>query len=89
MRLKLKQKRFERFVIAFGLIMTILIGLPLPGHAQGSRMVKATCPVMLGEKVSEKFFVDYKGKRVFLCCKPCIRAFKRNPEKYLERMKEK
>lgn len=76
-------KRLERFVIGFGLAITILIGLPLPGHAQMDRGLKATCPVMQGERVSKKFYVDHEGERIYLCCRPCIRAFKRNPEKYM------
>jgi len=76
-------KRPERFVIGLGLAITVLISLPLPAHAQMDRGLKATCPVMQGERVSKKFYVDHEGQRVYLCCRPCIRAFKRNPEKYM------
>ena len=46
------------------------------------------CPVMLGRPVKEKFFVDYNGKRIYLCCAPCVKAFKKNPEKYLKNLKD-
>lgn len=44
----------------------------------------ATCPVMPGEEVKEKFFVDHQGKRVFMCCRNCVNKFKANPEKYTQ-----
>ena len=50
--------------------------------------VTSTCPVMPGEPAKEKFYVDYHGKRIHLCCKNCIIKFKHNPEKYLPNVKE-
>lgn len=46
------------------------------------------CPVMPGERAKEKFYVDYQGKRIYLCCRHCMVAFKRHPEKYLKNLKE-
>ena len=46
-----------------------------------------TCPVMPGESVKKKFHVDYEGHRIYFCCKPCIRSFKRDPEKYIRILK--
>ena len=43
---------------------------------------------MPGERVKEKFYVDYQGKRIYLCCRHCVIKFKRQPEKYLKYMKE-
>lgn len=28
------------------------------------------------------------GKRIYFCCPPCIQEFKRDPEKYMKKMKE-
>ena len=50
-------------------------------------MVQTTCPVMAGEAIKKKFFVDHKGHRIYLCCKPCVRAFKRDPEKYMKKLR--
>ena len=46
----------------------------------------ALCPVMIGNRAKEKFFVDHEGMRIYLCCRSCVKAFKRNPQKYLKRM---
>ena len=46
----------------------------------------AVCPVMPGERISEKFHVDYQGMRIYLCCRACVRVFKRHPERYMKRI---
>ncbi|MCE7974112.1 MAG: DUF1549 domain-containing protein [Leptolyngbya sp. PLA1] len=45
-----------------------------------------TCPVMEGEAVDPEVFTEYEGKRVYLCCKKCLRAFTENPAKYVGRL---
>ncbi len=47
--------------------------------------VKSSCLVMPGNRVSEKYFADYAGERFYFCCRPCVKAFKRNPHKYLDK----
>lgn len=60
--------------------------LSLVGEAVGQArmpMTNTQCPVMKGERAKDKFFVDYEGQRIRLCCKSCIKRFSKNPEKYL------
>ncbi len=45
-----------------------------------------TCPVMQGERVKQKFFVDYQGERIYLCCRNCMIAFNKKPKKYMKRL---
>ena len=46
--------------------------------------VKGTlCPVMQGKRANEKFYVDYQGERIYFCCRSCMRAFKKHPDRYL------
>jgi YHS domain-containing protein len=45
------------------------------------------CPV-LGGKASKDFSYTYKGKTYYFCCAMCVAEFKKNPEKYLSRIKE-
>lgn len=45
------------------------------------------CPVM-GGKVNRAIYTDYKGKRVYFCCPPCVKAFNSDPEKYLKLLEE-
>jgi YHS domain-containing protein len=53
------------------------------------KIVKAqtTCPVM-GGKISGKHYADYKGQRVYFCCTSCVDMFKKEPEKYLNKLEE-
>jgi len=41
-----------------------------------------TCPVMKGRAVNPNLYVEYKGKKVYLCCTKCVKMFKDDPEKY-------
>lgn len=47
------------------------------------------CPVS-GEKIDEKMkqTYEYKGKIYSFCCPGCIEEFKKNPEKYIEKMEK-
>lgn len=44
------------------------------------------CPIT-GEKASEQYSYEYKGKTYFFCCPACIAPFKTDPEKYTAKMK--
>lgn len=49
------------------------------------QQVQITCPVM-GEDIDPKIFTDYKGQRIYFCCKACPPKFKTNPNKYLPKL---
>jgi membrane fusion protein, copper/silver efflux system len=66
---------------------------PHEGHASSqsaatetASIVQTTCPVMEGNPINKDIFVDYKGKRVYFCCKGCDKKFMENPEKYLDKL---
>lgn len=44
------------------------------------------CPVM-ESKIDKKYFVDYKGKRIYFCCPSCEKDFMKDPDKYMEKLK--
>ncbi len=48
---------------------------------------QTTCPVM-GGTVNKELYADYDGKRVYFCCPYCDGEFKKNPQKYLDKLKE-
>ena len=49
--------------------------------------VQVKCPVM-GGSVDGKTFIQYQGRRIDFCCDGCPQAFKANPAKYLDKMKQ-
>ena len=65
-------------------------GMHGPGHVATSstEITQKTCPVM-GNPIDPKVFVDYKGRRVYFCCKPCISKFQADPDKYLAKLDSK
>ena len=44
---------------------------------------QTTCPVM-GGAIDKASFVDYEGKRIYMCCKGCTGALKKDPAKYIK-----
>ncbi|MBL4902171.1 MAG: YHS domain-containing protein [Desulfocapsa sp.] len=48
---------------------------------------QTTCPVM-GGSINKELHADYKGERVYFCCLACSPQFEKDPEKYLQRMKD-
>jgi hypothetical protein len=47
---------------------------------------QTTCPV-LGDPIDKKLYVDYKDKRIYVCCAGCIDSVKANPQKYIDKLK--
>ena len=43
------------------------------------------CPVLGGE-VNKKLFVDFEGKRIYVCCKGCIGEVQKAPAKYVKKL---
>jgi YHS domain-containing protein len=55
----------------------------------GARKIEQkTCPVMEGNKIDPKLYADHKGRRIYFCCKSCVEAFKKDPEKYIKKVDE-
>jgi len=48
---------------------------------------QTTCPVM-GGAIDKNQYVDYKGKRIYVCCPDCIDKVKKNPEKYIKKLEK-
>jgi YHS domain-containing protein len=46
---------------------------------------QTVCPVM-GGKINKSLFVDVEGKRIYICCKGCEGAIKKDPAKYIKKM---
>jgi YHS domain-containing protein len=56
-------------------------------QAQAKAVVaeQTTCPVM-GGPIDKTIFTEYKGKKVYFCCKGCVETFKADPEKYIAKL---
>ena len=68
-------------------ILTLALALFLAAPVLAAAAPQTTCPV-LGGKINKQVYTDYKGQRIYFCCQGCDAQFKKNPEKYLQKMKE-
>ena len=48
---------------------------------------QTSCPV-IGGKIDKSSYLDYQGKRIYFCCDACKDEFKKDPAKYLKKMKD-
>ena len=54
-------------------------------EAASEAIEQTTCPVM-GGKINKDLFVEYKGQKVYFCCKACVSKFQEAPEEYLSKL---
>jgi YHS domain-containing protein len=76
--------RSNKFFVGLGLVF-ILSLLIFAGTSVAKD--QTTCPVM-GGLINKSIYADYQGSRVYFCCPPCLREFKKDPDKYVNKMKE-
>ncbi|MFZ2087788.1 MAG: YHS domain-containing protein [Desulfobaccales bacterium] len=70
-----------------GFLLAILaLTLAMAGAVLAQGKAQTTCPVM-GGNIDKNLYADYKGQRVYFCCTGCDAEFKKDPEKYLEKLK--
>lgn len=48
---------------------------------------QTTCPIMGGE-IDKNQYVDYNGKRIYVCCGGCIEQVKSDPEAAISKLAE-
>jgi YHS domain-containing protein len=65
----------------------ILLGFLLAIAPSYATSKETTCPVMEGT-VNKNIYADYKGKRVYFCCPPCLKAFKKDPDTYMKKLED-
>lgn len=56
-----------------------------PGQPVAQVAEQTTCPVM-GGAIDKAVFAEYKGRKVYFCCKGCIDTFNADPEKYVAKL---
>ncbi|MGC9195993.1 MAG: YHS domain-containing protein [Syntrophobacteraceae bacterium] len=77
-------KRFKIIAVSGVFFGLLCFGLSMPAMVYAAP--QTNCPVLSKDPINKKIFVDYKGKRIYFCCRSCIAQFKKNPEKYMKQM---
>ena len=80
------------FSILFMILFTVMsavtdITAPVQAAENAKPKMQTICPVM-GDKIDKRYYTDYKGNRIYFCCKSCPEDFKKNPEKYMKILKQ-
>lgn len=75
-----------KHILGFLVAGILFLSVSFPVRAQMQK--NSLCPVMPGTRVNEKFYVDYHGERIYFCCRSCVKAFKKHPEKYLKELQK-
>lgn len=89
----MKNKRLTMYLKGLGILTLILsISVNLLATETGEKAVivgNKTCPVS-GEKIEEGSAVtyEYKGKVYSFCCEGCVEEFKKDPDRYIEKMEK-
>ncbi|BBM87058.1 DUF2231 domain-containing protein [Candidatus Uabimicrobium amorphum] len=52
----------------------------------GDVEVNSMCPVMPDEEIDKAIFTDYQNKKVYLCCKRCLKKFLKTPDTYVKNL---
>jgi YHS domain-containing protein len=84
LRRKPRVVHFKKSFLVLGLILAVSLFI-----LSGVSLAKdqTTCPVM-GGLINKNIYADYQGSRIYFCCPPCLKEFKKDPEKYVKKMKE-
>ncbi len=74
------------------ILQTLFLALTLIAFSMGTLWAagpqsQTKCPVLAGN-IDKQVYTDYKGKRIYFCCKGCDEEFKKDPEKYLKKMQD-
>jgi YHS domain-containing protein len=94
--------RFTKILMEFIPMVCAIVMMASPGvMGQSAKSTKAdtgktavhakqlspqtTCPVS-GDPINKKLYVDYNGKRIYVCCEDCISPVKKEPEKYISKL---
>jgi YHS domain-containing protein len=58
-----------------------------PAAAGQPEIAQKICPVM-GGPIDPNIHTDYKDRRIYFCCTSCLKAFEKDPEKYIAKVDE-
>jgi len=79
----------KKSVIAVSIMSALLFaGWAGAADSATSPQKQTVCPVM-GNPVNKSLFVDYEGKRIYVCCKGCLPKVKEYPAKYIQQLEGK
>jgi len=75
-------------IVPLAALLTLAAALvPAPQPPDGSaEPTNRYCPVMTDREAQAEHFADYEGRRVYFCCRMCMRKFQKDPQAYLSNL---
>lgn len=58
---------------------------PVVKEVKSGKAFNSVCPVS-SEEIDDPVLAEYNGKVYAVCCKSCMKKFKKDPEKYISRL---
>lgn len=78
----------KRYLVVFAVLLAFMAAsLAVAADPAAKDQPQTVCPVM-GGNINKDIYVDYQGQRIYFCCPACIDIFKKDPGKFLQKMKE-
>ncbi len=74
-----------------GLVVRAEEGQTAPPAATATNEVTAkaqTACQITGVKINKDLYVDYKGKRIYVCCKMCLPEVEKDPATYIAKLEK-
>ena len=81
-------KRIISLITVLVMMSAIIVFAQDQGGQQStkqSQMTQTLCPVM-GYEIDRDLYVDYHGKRIYVCCYGCLDIVKADPDKYIKQL---
>lgn len=72
-------------VAALALLAPALFAVEDQEKEEPEIKLQMTCPVM-GGKINPKQYADVKDKRIYVCCKGCIKVIEKDPDTYINKL---
>lgn len=66
-------------------VSSVVLAQDKQNDAKQTHGTQTICPVM-EEPIDKDIFVDYEGKRIYVCCYSCYDTVKADPEKYIKQL---
>lgn len=63
------------------ILMSLFAVMALPFASAEEQSI---CPIMVEDEIDEEEVVEFEGKKIFMCCGSCVKAWNLSPKYYLK-----
>ena len=78
----------KKILVAIALIFALNVAVFAEDMKKSEGKEQTMCAVKNSRKMSLNKFVKHDGYKIYFCCNNCIKSFKKNPKKYMAKLKK-